>query len=178
MKWGIGVRLGLEKNEGLFMLTTMLTIIAAAVAAYSAVLKTKHEKLWSERYEKSALALTRANIIVRFLESEVNGEHGIHGLTAHEKQLLNESWPVARYELERDILILQLLFNEQDMGALKGAWTDLQRALFLLMEEASTHDSHAYVRKALPLAELLEGELIMLARKKCVFPFYARWLAR
>ncbi|MNU01272.1 hypothetical protein D3C72_2446190 [compost metagenome] len=74
--------------------------------------------------------------------------------------------------------MLQLLFNEQDMGALKGAWTDLQGALFFLMEEASSHDSHVYVRKALPLAELLEGELIMLARKKCVFPFYARWLAR
>jgi hypothetical protein len=156
----------------------MLTLIAAAVAAYSAVLKTKHEKLWLERYEKTGLALTRANIIVRFLESEANGEHEIHGLTSHEKKLLNEGWPIARYELERDMIMLQLLFSVQDITPLRSAWSDLQKELFFLLEESSSHDRHLYVRRALPKAEWLEGELIVLGRKKCVTSFYAGWMSR
>ncbi|BAQ75189.1 uncharacterized protein POS17_3495 [Pseudomonas sp. Os17] len=159
------------------MLTTMLTLIAAAVAAYSAVLKTKHEKLWAERYDKTGQALVRANLLVRFLQSQAN-EYEIHGLTAYEKKVLSENWPVARYELERDMVFLQILFKEGDTLEIQDCWFELQKELFWLLEEGSSHDAHLYVAKALPKAEALEAALIDLGRRRCVESFYEHWRAK
>ncbi|KEY87782.1 hypothetical protein MBA34_13500 [Pseudomonas capeferrum] len=156
------------------MLTTMLTLIAAAVAAYSAVLKTKHEKLWAERYDKTGQALIRANLIVRFLQSRSN-EYEVDGLTVYEKKVLAENWPVARHELERDMVLIQILFNEADSQQVQDCWFELQKELFGLLEEGSSHDAHLYVAKALPKAEALETSLIELGRRRCVEPFFQQW---
>ncbi|MFF3703911.1 MULTISPECIES: hypothetical protein [Pseudomonas] len=158
------------------MLTTMLTLIAAVVAAYTAVLKSKHEKLWLERYEKTGAALLRANTIVRFLQSEVTGEYEVHGLTSHEKSALNNGWPTARYELERDMVLLQLLFGKDDLVKIETAWYELQEQLFYLIEDSMPHDRPEYIKKALPKAEAVEAELVDLGRKKCVDPFYTGWI--
>ena len=158
------------------MLTTMLTQIAAVVAAYTAVLKTRHEQLWLERYEKTGAALLRANIIVRYLQSEVTGDHEVHGLTSHEKTALNTGWPTARYELERDMVLLQLLFDSNDLVEVETAWHELQEKLFYLIEDSMPHDRPEYVGQALPKAEAMEASLIDLGRKKCVDPFYVAWI--
>ncbi|UVN46211.1 hypothetical protein [Pseudomonas mosselii] len=158
------------------MLTTMLTLIAAVVAAYTAVLKTRHEKLWLERYEKTGAALLRANIIARYLQSEINGDHEVHGLTSHEKTSLNSSWPTARYELERDMVLLQLLFDSDDLVAIETSWHELQEKLFYLIEDSMPHDRPDYIIQALPKAQAMETSLIDLGRKKCVDPFYVSWI--
>ena len=160
------------------MSSFLLTILVAAAGAYFAVFKTKQEKLWLERYEKTSGALLRANLITRFLLSEVHGEYQLHGLTQHEKKSLDTSWPIARYELAQDIVRLQLLFTELDLKEVQSAWSELQRDLFFLIEESSEHDRTEYISKALPKSEWLEGALIELAQRKCVENFISQWIKK
>lgn len=158
------------------MWPTILALAAAVIAAYTAILKTKHEKLWVETYEKSASALVKANIITRYLESEENGEFYIHGLTSLEKSTLNEQWPVARYELARDMAYLGVLYPERDFERVNDAWSLLQGELFALMEQSSTLDVHEYVRSALSKSRGLESALIKALRKNCVEPNLLSWV--
>lgn len=160
------------------MSSFLVTILVAAAGAYFAVFKTKQEKLWLERYEKTSGALLRANLITRFLQSEVNGEYQIHGLTQHEKQSLDTNWPNARYELSQDMVRLQLLFTDIDLKEIQSAWGELQRHLFFLIEESSGHDRHEYISKALPNSEWLEGALIALAQRRCVDSIFHTWLRK
>ncbi|WP_454838254.1 hypothetical protein [Pseudomonas mohnii] len=168
LKWGICVRPGMEPDQGGIMLPVLLAILGAAAGAYFAIFKTKQEKLWLERYEKTSHALIRANLISRFLHSELNGEYETHGLTPPEKKSLDTNWPMARYELEQDIVLLQLLFTESDLKEVRSAWGELQIDLFYLIEESSGHDRPEYIAKALPKSEWLEGALIEIARRRCV----------
>lgn len=160
------------------MSSFLLTILVAAAGAYFAVFKTKQEKLWLERYEKTSGALLRANLITRFLLSEVHGEYQLHGLTQHEKQSLDTHWPIARYELAQDIVRLQLLFTERDLNDVQGAWNALQIDLFFLIEESSEHDRPEYISKALPKSEWLERALIALAQRKCVENIFHTWTTK
>ncbi|PLP86817.1 hypothetical protein CYD26_22595 [Pseudomonas sp. FFUP_PS_473] len=151
-----------------FWIPLVLAIAGAAVGAYFAIIRTKREKLWSERYERIGSALKKADLIHRFLDSEVNGEHQIHGLTNHEKEQLDENWPVARYELASDITMLEMLFTEKDFADTAQCWVDLQTKLFELIEDSSSHDAHEYVSAARPCAGSLQRALINLSRKKCL----------
>jgi len=160
------------------MSSFLVAILVAAAGAYFAVFKTKQEKLWLERYEKTSRALVRANLITRFLQSEENGGYEIHGLTQHEKKSLDLNWPIARYELAQDIVLLQLLFTESDLKEVQSAWGELQRDLFFLIEESSGHDRTDYIAKALPKSEWLEGALIELAQRRCVENILNQWIKK
>lgn len=146
----------------------LLAILGAAAGAYFAVIKTKREKLWTERYARLGSALEKANILNRFLDSELNGEHQINGLTSQEKAKLDEAWPITRYELAKEMVMLQMLFSETDFSTAKASWVGLETRLFDLIEEGSSHDGHEYVAKASPHAAALESALIDLSRKKCL----------
>ncbi|OFS74237.1 hypothetical protein HMPREF3173_09160 [Pseudomonas sp. HMSC08G10] len=151
-----------------FWIPLVLAILGTAVGAYFAIIRTKREKLWSERYERIGSALKKADLINRFLDSEVNGEHQIHGLTQHEKDQLDRNWPVTRYELASDITMLEMLFTEKEFAETSQSWFGLQKKLFELIEESSSHDAHEYVSAARPHAEDLQRALIKLSRKKCL----------
>jgi hypothetical protein len=168
----------MEPDQGGIMLSVLLAILGAAAGAYFAIFKTKQEKLWLERYEKTSRALLRANLITRFLQSEVNGDYQAHGLTQHEKQSLDNNWPIARYELAQDIVLLQLLFTEFDLKEVQSAWFELQRDLFYLIEESSGYDRNEYISDALPKSERLEGTLVELAQRRCVENFFNPWLKK
>ncbi|WP_445572127.1 hypothetical protein [Pseudomonas sp. E102] len=146
----------------------LLGVAGAAFAAYFAIVRTKREKLWAERYERIASALAKTNLIQRYLDSEVNGEHRVHGLTLHEKAQLDLNWPIARYELATDITMLQMLFTKSDFDETHKRWVALQKTLFSLIEDSMPHDAHDYVSAARPKAEKLEKALIALARAKCL----------
>ncbi|MEB2870255.1 hypothetical protein [Pseudomonas rhizosphaerae] len=149
-------------------ISILLAILGAAAGAYFAVIKTKREKLWDARYELLGSALEKANLLFRFLDSEINGEHEIHGLTKHEKDELDKNWPITRYALAKDMTMLQMLFSEAEVAEALAAWSAMESALFDLLEEASSHDAHEYVSKARPHAGALEGALITISRKKCL----------
>jgi hypothetical protein len=151
-----------------FWIPLTLAILGAAAAAYFAIVRTKREKLWSERYQRIASALEKTNLIQRYLDSEVNGEHRVHGLTSHEKSQLDANWPVARYQLGTDITMLRMLFTEADFDETYKRWNALQVKLFLLIEDSMPQDTHEYVSAARPKAEKLEKALIELSRAKCL----------
>lgn len=151
-----------------FWVPLVLAIAGAAFGAYFAIVKTKRERLWTERYERIGSALGKTNLIYRFLDSEVNGEHQIHGLTKHEKDQLDGSWAVARYELVTDITMLEMLFSEVEFAETSKRWTVLQKKLFSLIEDSSSHDAHEYVSSARTKAEMLQNALIDLSRTKCL----------
>lgn len=151
-----------------FLVPLILAIAGAAVGAYFAIVRTKREKLWTERYERIGSALEKTDLIHRFLDSEVNGEHQVHGLTKHEKQELDSNWPIARYKLATDIIMLEMLFTEEEFDETSKRWTGLQKKLFALIEDSSTHDAHEYVREARTKAEKLQASLIDLSRRNCL----------
>lgn len=151
-----------------FWIPLLLAVAGAAVGAYFAIVRTKREKLWTERYERIGSALKKVDLIHRFLDSEVNGEHQIHGLTKHEKDQLDQNWPVARYELASDMIMLEMLFTKSEFAETAQRWDALQRKLFELIEDASSYDAHEYVSAARPKAEKLQKALINLSRKKCL----------
>ncbi len=152
----------------MFWIPFVLATLGAAVGAYFAIIKTKREKLWGERYARIALALAKTNLIHRFLDSEINGEHRIHGLTTHEKQQLDANWPTARYELETDIIMLEMLFSEKEFASTHKQWMALQTKLFSLIEDSAPHDAPEYVAAARSKSELLKAALIDLSRAKCL----------
>jgi hypothetical protein len=151
-----------------FWIPLLLAVAGAAFGAYFAIVRTKREKLWTERYERIASALEKTNLIQRYLDSEVNGEHRVHGLTEHEKAQLDANWPIARYKLSTDITMLQMLFTKSDFAETHKRWDALQKKLFSLIEDSMPHDVHEYVSAARPKAEQLEKALIALSRAKCL----------
>ncbi|MBP5969420.1 hypothetical protein [Pseudomonas iridis] len=151
-----------------FWAPLILAIVVAAVGAYFAVVRTKRERLWTERYERIGSALQKTDIIQRYLDSEVNGEHQIHGLTRHEKSELNAGWPIARYQLGTDIIMLEMLFTEEEFQQTAKRWDGLQKKLFALIEESSSHDAPEYYSDARAKAEKLRAALIGLSREKCL----------
>jgi hypothetical protein len=160
---------GMGPGQGVEMFfPLLLAVIGAAAGAYFAVIKTKREKLWAERYARLGAALEKANILNRYLDSEINGRHLVHGLTSQEKDKLDEIWPITRYELGKEVVMLQMLFSEADFSAALGSWVSLETALFTLIQEGSEYDGHNNVAKARPHAAALELSLITLSRKKCL----------
>ena len=151
-----------------FWVPLVLAIVGAAVGAYFAIVRTKREKLWTERYERIGSALEKTDLIHRFLDSEVNGEHQVHGLTKHEKDELNTNWPIARYKLATDIIMLEMLFTEDEFDETSKRWEGLQKKLFALIEDSSSHDAHEYVSEARVKAGKLQDALIELSRTKCL----------
>lgn len=151
-----------------FVIPLLLAAAGAAVGAYFAIVRTKRERLWTERYEKLSSALSKVNLIHRFLDSEINGEHQIHGLTKHEKDSLDANWPKARYDLATDITMLQMLFVQSDFKKAHKLWDALEKELFSLIEDSSSYDAHEYVARARAMASKLQSTLIELSRSKCL----------
>ena len=151
-----------------FWVPLLLAIVGAAVGAYFAIVRTKRERLWTERYERIGSALEKTDLIERFLDSGVNGDHQSNGLTTHEKARLDNGWPSARHELATEITMLKMLFSESEFAVTDRCWTELQTKLFNLMEDALPHDGHEYYAAACPKAEQLKTALIDLSRAKCL----------
>lgn len=151
-----------------FWVPLILAIAGAAVGAYFAIVRTKREKLWTERYERIGSALEKTDLIHRYLDSEINGDRQIHGLTAHEKKELDANWPAARYKLATDIIMLEMLFKADEFDETSRRWTGLQKKLFALIEESLSHDRHEYIADARTKAEKLQAALIDLSRRSCL----------
>ena len=151
-----------------FWVPLVLAIVGTAVGAYFAIVRTKREKLWTERYSRIGSALEKTDLIHRFLDSEVNGGHQIHGLTNHEKQELETNWPIARYKLATDIIMLEMLFQADEFNETFRRWIGLQKKIFALIEDSSPHDRHEYIADARTKAEKLRAALIDLSRRNCL----------
>ena len=51
-----------------FWVPLVLAIVGTAVGAYFAIVRTKREKLWTERYSRIGSALEKTDLIHRFLD--------------------------------------------------------------------------------------------------------------
>ncbi|MBA0205008.1 hypothetical protein [Pectobacterium aroidearum] len=117
----LGVNMG-------YVSTLIIALISAGAGAYFAILKSKKERLWSDRYE----ALKEVVLALGTVESRFSSSHmeqlGVSVISRAESKKLSDEWPVAMYSLRENIAKLQLLFKDTDISALHEAVVELNSA--------------------------------------------------
>lgn len=149
----------------------IVAFIGVVFGSYFAFSRTKHEKLWSDRYNRICSALEKANLLHRYFTARSNGEAQMTGLTAYEYEQLHSSWPAARHDLGHDITMIRMLFSARRVSSAVEAWDDLEKEVFVLLELTPGFEYDTQFQTLSNAAMQLEEALILLARKGCLKPW-------
>jgi hypothetical protein len=106
----------------------LVALVGAGVGAYFAVLKSRKERLWLDRYETLRdIVLALGIVEARFSSSHME-QLGVSVMSGAESQRLSEEWPVAMNSLRKNLAKLRLLFHEKEISSLREAVADLHSA--------------------------------------------------
>ncbi|WP_155984729.1 hypothetical protein [Thioalkalivibrio sp. ALE31] len=111
------------------LLPLIIAFLGAAFGAYFAVLKSRAERLWLERYETLSSITLSANTLVHFHEANQTETMGVTVATATEMQQLRGAVTKTAPELRDSIARLQLLFPAHDAQRVVQAYQDLNSAM-------------------------------------------------
>ena len=123
----------------------IITMIGAAFGAFFAVVKTKTEKRWSERYDAFNSIVYSANVIkdgyeILMTERDVNGCRDV--VSVKEWEILHTEMIDAKMKLRKEISKLQLLVKEKNMAELIDSYSQLVKAF----ERLALSDPQEYVQ--------------------------------
>jgi len=118
----------------------LVAFVGTAFGAYFAVIKTRRERLWSDRYEALRDIVLNLEIIESYFDSETMDNLGLTVITGEEKNNLKTEWPVARHELRRNIAKTRLLFKEKQIRKIIDGHQELNNAFFDLYNDTSDNE--------------------------------------
>jgi hypothetical protein len=145
----------------------IVAFLGAGLGAYFAFLKTRKERLWSDRYDAIRNVVLSLEKIQANFEAREMHERGVQVVTPKECEVLEEDWPTARQNLRVSIITLRLLFKDQEITALLERHQELDQA-FLLMFGGTTPEYTALFGEVAKNAEQAIEEAIRLAQKRCL----------
>jgi len=147
----------------------LVALVGAAVGAYFAVIKSRRERLWLDRYETLRDIVLALGIVEAVFSSAHLELSGLTALNTAESRKLSDEWPNAMYMLRQHMAKLRLLFKESKISPLIEAVNELRSALFDINnyddEDADTARLHQAA--AIKAGEAIEAA-IAVGQKHCV----------
>ena len=145
----------------------IVAFLGAALGAYFAFVKTRKERLWSDRYDAIRNVILSLEKIQANFETREMHERGVQVVTSTECERLEEEWPAARQSLRTSVATLRLLFKDKEIAAVLERYQDLNQA-FLLMFGGTNIQYAVLFGEVAKNAEKAIEEAIRLAQKRCL----------
>lgn len=144
----------------------IVAFFGAGVGAFFAVLKSKSEKLWSERYDALKSVCEAANIIVHDYEALHMEDMSVSVMSENEKQQLSEDFIESRKKLRGAMASIKLLFSEKQAKEIEKSYVAMNGAITkALNTHPSEYRADNFWDVAAKAKELLDVAA-KLARKK------------
>lgn len=146
----------------------LIAFSGALVGVYLAIVKTKREKLWQERYETLKSIVSSSQAIVTSFTALHMEEMGVPVIRGSEQEQLNKELSEAKSLLRKNISILQLLFKRKHIEKVLQAYVNVNSSLQDLLNIGPEDYAADYIKSVSDEAELLSREAVELAQKKCL----------
>ena len=145
----------------------LVALFGAGFGAYFAVLKSRKERLWVDRYEALRETVVSLETIQAYFESAHMQFFGADALSAEEAEKLKGEWPKAKHELRSNIAKMRLLFKDKQIEVLIEQHRALSSAFFDLYNDVlpENPDNIEAITKR---AEEAINEAIRVAQKYCL----------
>lgn len=118
----------------------VIAFLGAAFGAYFAILKSRTERLWLERFETLNSICLSANTITHFHEAKQMEEMGVSVMSQSEMEELNHEFFQVRSDLRNSIARMQLLFSEKDVKQVIEIYFDMNGAITELYNMSYNED--------------------------------------
>lgn len=141
--------------------------IGAGIVAWLAYLRTRRERVWTDRYEALRHILLTLETITSHFSVEYMEDKGLSVMSHNEREQLRKEWPAANRELNRHASALRLLFKQPEIERLMELIAELYSAFFDLYQEVDDAAAHHYNLISERAADA-NSEVIRLAQKHCV----------
>jgi hypothetical protein len=151
-----------------------IAFLGAAFGAYFAVLKSKKEKLWQEKFETLKELVCDLDIISSKFTKENMDAMGISASTDKERHTLDSGIDKAKIRVSTNISKLQLLFKNADLNLILEERMNLNSAFIDLYNSSSDYQSNAipeyieHMQAIASVSEKLKTHVIALAQLKCI----------
>lgn len=151
-----------------FLSSVLGGAIGAGVVAWLAYIRTRRERVWTDRYEALRNILLTLETITSHFGVEYMEERGLSVISHHERQQLQKDWPTANRALKRHVSSLQLLFKEREITPLMELVANMYGAFFNLYQEVDHEAAAGHYDTISNQAISATKEVIRLAQKYCV----------
>lgn len=145
----------------------IVALIGAGVGAYFAILKSRKERLWVDRYETLRDIVISLGIIESAFSSSHMEQLGVSVMGRVESQKLQEEWPVAMHMLRQNLAKLRLLFKDDLIAKLRASVAELHSAFTDMYHGEQLHmpELHETVAQR---ASYAAEEAIRVAQENCL----------
>ncbi|MBB6096225.1 hypothetical protein HNQ60_005147 [Povalibacter uvarum] len=144
----------------------LVAFVGALFGTYFALLKSRRECLWLDRYETLLRIVSTAEIVrSRFMMQQADHLQ-LHEFTAEEIAAMETSWKSARADLRTDVTRVRMLFDATDARSVVDAHQDLDRAILEALAPTQRDPNLVFNSVWLRTNDLID-KVIALARKRC-----------
>lgn len=145
------------------MLPLFVALIGAGFGAYFAILKSKSERLWIEKYEALKNIVDKAECIAHESNLTALEVLDFHTMTDEERLILSKEVLTSKNEIRKSISRLKLLFKEAEIEEILNVYQEFYSAILKMknMPPEEYHDDLEF--KAIDLV----NATIKLAQRKC-----------
>lgn len=145
----------------------IVALTGAGVGAYFAVLKSRKERLWLDRYETLRDVLISLGTIESTFSSSHMEQLGVSVMGRVESQKLQEEWPVAMHMLRQNVAKLRLLFKDELISKLRESVVELHSAFTDMYHGEQLHMPELHEAIAQRASHAAE-EAVRVAQENCL----------
>ena len=146
----------------------LVAFVGAAFGAYFAIIKTRRERLWSDRYDALRDIVLNLELIQSYFESQSLHIMGLAIVGKEEKDRLESEWPIAKHELRKNIAKLRLVFKECHIGKVLECHNSLIGSFYNLYNETAPEDHSDGCEDISKKAGEAIEEVIKVAQNHCL----------
>jgi hypothetical protein len=145
----------------------LVAFLGALFGTYFALLKSRKERLWLDRYETLIAIADLLDIIkTKFLSLQAE-ELNLKAFTSEEKEHLETEWRATRRNLNSKMTKVRMLFEEREVSGLLAAHYELDKTILEALEGLGP-DYNAQLNKVWTSVNETVDQAIAVARKKCL----------
>lgn len=145
----------------------LVAFLGAGTGAFFAVVKSRKERLWLDRYQ----TLQEIVLSLGIIESRFSASHmellGVSALGSVERKKLSDEWPLAMHSLRQSMSKLQLVFRKELIKDLSSAVQDLH-ASFTDMHHGEGKDTPELHQVIAVKASTASEKAIGVGQKFCL----------
>tara|TARA_R110001592_G_scaffold363096_2_gene680242 strand:+ start:1266 stop:1739 length:474 start_codon:yes stop_codon:yes gene_type:complete len=150
------------------VLPLLIAFLGAMFGAYFAVVKSKKERLWTERFEALRSVVKSAELICYDSEVSTLEDYGLRVMSAAEREKLSHSMLESKHELRESMSLLKLLFKPKVIQSMLDAYDDVNDAILKLSNHRPDEYRPDYFHDIRGAAMVLVNETTGLAARKCL----------
>ena len=150
------------------LISASVALIGAGLSAYFAIVKSKKERLWAERYELTNDLVCDLDTIIYKYGADYLESMGINVVGHAEKKRLLEESSDLMPTIWKNTSRLQILFKRKHIGEILSASTDLNSTFQSLRNITQNDNPSDYLEPVSDAAQKMQDKVIALAQAKCL----------